>query len=70
MPYSNKKEIYKRNFKCLTGDELIEDLKSIDRDEAFKLNQNQMNKSVKLFFNIFEVLLDTYASLKSYQTQS
>ena len=61
---SKKKEIYKRNFKSLTGNELIEDLKSIDQDKALRLNQNQTNKSFQLFFHIFETLLDTYAPLK------
>ena len=61
---SKKKEIYKRNFKSLTGNELIEDLKNIDWDKALRLNQNLTNKSFKLFFYIFETLLDTYAPLK------
>ena len=38
---SKKKEIYKKNFKSLTRNELIEDLKSIDWGKALKLNQNQ-----------------------------
>ena len=61
---SKKNEICKRNFKSLTGNELIEDLKSIDWNKALRLNQNQTNKSFKLFFHIFETLLDTYAPLK------
>ena len=52
------------NFKSLKGNELIEDLKSIDWYRAFNLNQNERNKSFKLFFNIFETLLDTCAPLK------
>ena len=35
---SKKKEIYEKNFKSLTGNELIEDLKSIYWDKALKLN--------------------------------
>ena len=61
---SKKKEIYERNFKSLAGNELIEDLKSINWDKAFRLKQNQTNKSFKLFFHIFETLLDTCAPLK------
>ena len=61
---SKKKEIYKRNFKSLTGNELIEDLKSIDWVKALRLKQNHTNKSFKLFFHIFENLLDTYAPLQ------
>ena len=58
---SKKKEIYKRNFKSLTRNKLIEDLKSICWDKAIRLNQDERNKSSILFFNIFEILLDTYA---------
>ena len=56
------------NFKSLKGNELIEDLKSIDWYRAFNLNQNETNKSFKLFFNIFETLLDTCAPLKKLST--
>ena len=59
-----KKEIYKRNFKSFTGNELIEGLKSIYWDKVLRLNQNDTNKSFKLFFNIFEIPLDTYVPLK------
>ena len=57
-----KKENYTRNLKSLTGNELIEDLKSTDWDKALIFNQNQTNKSFNLFFTIFQI--DTYASLK------
>ena len=40
------------------------DLKGIYWDKALRLNQNDTNKSFKLFFNIFETLLDTYIPLK------
>ena len=56
------------NFKSLKGNELIEDLKSIDWYRAFNLNQNETNKSFKLFSNIFETLLDTCAPLKKLST--
>ena len=61
---TKKKEIYKRNFKSLAGNELIKDLRSIDWNKALRLNQNQTNKFFKLFFHIFETFLDTYAPLK------
>ena len=62
---SKKKEIYERNFKSLTGNELIESLKSIYWDKTLRLNQNDRNKSFKLFFKLFfETLLDTYVPLK------
>ena len=61
---SKKKEIYKRNFKSLTGNESIEDLKNINWDKGLRLNQNQTDRSFKLFFNIFETPLDTYALLE------
>ena len=35
---SKIKEIYKRNFKSLTGNDSIEDLKSIDWDKALRFN--------------------------------
>ena len=54
--------MYKRNFKSFTGNEFIEDLKSIDWGKALRLNQNQ--KSFKSLFHIFESLLDTNAPLK------
>ena len=60
---NKKKDIYKRNFKGLTENELIEDLKSTDWDKALRLNQNQ-TKSFEVFFQIFETLLDIYAPLK------
>ena len=61
---SKEKEIYKRNFKCLTGNELNEALKNIYWDKPLRLNQNNTNKPFKLFFNIFETLLNTYVPLK------
>ena len=61
---SKKNEIYNKNFKSLTGNELIEDLKSEDLDKALRLKQSQTNKSFKLLFSIFETLLDIYAPLK------
>ena len=61
---SKKKEIYKRNFKSLTGIESIVDLKIIDWEKALRLNQNETNKSYKFFSIISETLLDTYATLK------
>ena len=61
---SKKKEIYEKNFKSLTGNELIEDLKSIYWDKALKLNQSDTNISFKLLFNIFETILNTYVPLK------
>ena len=60
---NKKKDIYKRNFKSLTGNELIEDLKSTDWDKALPLNQSQ-TKSFEVFFHIFETLLEIYAPLK------
>ena len=45
---TKKKEIYKRNFKSLAGNELIKDLRSIDWNKALRLNQNQTNKFFKL----------------------
>ena len=59
---NKKKEIYKRNFPH--RNELTEEPKIIDWDKALRLNQNKTSKSFKLFFNIFETLLDTYAPLK------
>ena len=59
-----EKEICKRNVKSLTRNELIEDIKSIYWNKALRLNQNDTNKSFKLFLNIFETLLDTYVPLK------
>ena len=53
---SKKKEIYKKNFKSLTGNELIEYLKSIYRDKALTLNQNDTN-NFSIFLKPFEILL-------------
>ena len=61
---SRKKEIYEKSFKSLTGNELIENLKSIYWDKALKLSQSDTNISFKLLFNIFETLLNTYVPLK------
>ena len=49
---SMHKEICKWNFKSLTSNELIEDLKSIECCKALRLNQRQTNKSFKLFSTI------------------
>ena len=49
---SMHKEICKWNFKNLTSNELIEDLKSIEWCKALRLNQGQTNKSFKLFSTI------------------
>ena len=59
-----RKKKFKRNLKNLTGNELIEVLKIIYWGKALRLNRNDTNKSFKLFFNIFETLLDTYVPRK------
>ena len=43
---SEKREIYKRNFKSLTRNELIEKLKRLDWDKVIRLNQNKTKKSL------------------------
>ena len=42
----------------------------VDWDKALSLNQNQMNKSFKMFFNIFETLLGTFAPLKQFSNSA
>ena len=49
------------NFRRLAGKELIENLKSIDWDKSLRLKQNETYKYFRLLFNIFEIILDTYA---------
>ena len=54
------------NFRRLAGKELIENLKSIDWDKSLRLKQNETNKYFRLLFNIFEIILDTYAPQKKF----
>ena len=59
-----KKEIYKRTFKHFKAENFLNDVQNIDSDQALKIEKKLVDKSFDKFFDIFELLLDTHATLK------
>ena len=59
-----KKEIYKRTFKHFKADNFLNDVQNVDLDQAIKIEKKLVDKSFDKFFDIFELLLDTHATLK------
>ena len=63
-PHKKKKEIYKRNYKNFNVGQFMSDLRNFNWQEPLKQNRKETNASSIKFFDIFELLLDSHATLK------
>ena len=60
----NKSRIYERDLPKFDGENFILDYFSLDWEDLFKIDELNADNSTKMYLDVINRLLDTYASLK------